>query len=215
MMRSRLSCLARSPRPPACDRVPRRPPLTKIMSQVIIEPTRIYKVGRGRRRRTCPSYAQRRTFAKRRRGRSRRRGAQFAYRELGPRAGVPLVLLTHLGENLGNWGPRIVDGLARDRPVITVDYGGAGDSTGTVRSSMEAMAADMVAATGPVLIVCGDGGRMVPPQSAGPPPAHRDRDGVPGLRPRGRLPGPPRVRGRGPGLPAPLTPLRTTTHRTP
>ena len=134
-------------------------------------------------------------------------GAQFAYRELGPRAGVPLVLLTHLGENL--------DRLAPDRRVITVDYGGAGDSTGTVRSSMEAMAADMVAATGPVLIVCGDGGRMVPPQSAGPPPAHRDRDGVPGLRPRGRLPGPPRVRGRGPGLPAPLTPLRTTTHGTP
>lgn len=31
---------------------------------------------------------------------------------------------------------------------------------------MEAMAADMVAATGPVLIVHGDSGRMVPPQNA-------------------------------------------------
>jgi pimeloyl-ACP methyl ester carboxylesterase len=93
-------------------------------------------------------------------------GAQFAYRELGPRAGVPLVLLTHLGENLDNWGPRIVDGLAQDRRVITVDYGGVGDSTGTVRNSMEAMAADMVAATGPVLIVHGDSGQMVPPQNA-------------------------------------------------
>lgn len=93
-------------------------------------------------------------------------GAQFAYRELGPRAGVPLVLLTPLGENLDNWGPRIVDGLAQDRRVITVDYSGAGDSTGTVRNSMEAMAADMVAATGPVLIVHGDSGRMVPPQNA-------------------------------------------------
>jgi pimeloyl-ACP methyl ester carboxylesterase len=72
-------------------------------------------------------------------------GAQFAYRELGPRARVPLVLLTHLGENLDNRGPRIVDGPAQDRRVITVDYSGAGDSTGTVRNSMEAMAADMVA----------------------------------------------------------------------
>jgi hypothetical protein len=49
-------------------------------------------------------------------------GAQFAYRELGPRACVPLVLLTHLGENL--------DRLAQDRHVITVDYSGAGDWTG-------------------------------------------------------------------------------------
>jgi hypothetical protein len=93
-------------------------------------------------------------------------GAQFAYRELGPRAGVPLVLLTHLGANLDNWGPRIVDGLAQDRRVITVDYRGVGDSTGTVRNSMEAMAADMVAATGLVLTVHGDSGRIVPPQDA-------------------------------------------------
>lgn len=50
--------------------------------------------------------------------------------------------------------------------MITVDYSGVGDSTGTVRNSMEAMAADMVAATGPVLIVHGGGGRMVPPQNA-------------------------------------------------
>jgi pimeloyl-ACP methyl ester carboxylesterase len=88
-------------------------------------------------------------------------GAQFAYREPGPRAGVPLVL-THPGENLDNRGPRIVDGLAQDRRVITVDYRGAGDSTGTVRNSMEATAA----VTGPVLIVYGDSGRMVPPQNA-------------------------------------------------
>jgi hypothetical protein len=50
-------------------------------------------------------------------------GAQFAYGELGPRAGVPLVLLTHLGANLDSRGPRIVAGLAQDRRVIT-DRGG-------------------------------------------------------------------------------------------
>jgi len=38
-------------------------------------------------------------------------GAQFGCRELGRRAGVPLVLLTHLGENLDNWGPRMWTGL--------------------------------------------------------------------------------------------------------
>jgi len=91
-------------------------------------------------------------------------GAQFACRDLCPRAGVPLVLLGRLGANLDNWGPRIRDGLAQDRRVITVDYRGVGDSTGTVRNSMEAMAADMVTVTGPVLTVHGDSSRMVPPQ---------------------------------------------------
>ncbi|GAA4669975.1 alpha/beta hydrolase [Phytohabitans rumicis] len=72
-------------------------------------------------------------------------GAVFAYRELGPHAGVPLVVLTHLGANLDNWDPRVVDGLAQDRRVIAVDYRGVGDSTGRVRDSIEEMAADMVA----------------------------------------------------------------------
>ena len=52
-------------------------------------------------------------------------GATFAYRELGPQSGVPLVLLTHLGANLDGWDPRIVDGLAQDHRVIAVDYRGA------------------------------------------------------------------------------------------
>ena len=72
-------------------------------------------------------------------------GAVFAYRELGPQAGVPLVVLTHLAANLDNWDPGLVDGLARERHVIAVDYRGVGDSTGRVRASIEEMAADMVA----------------------------------------------------------------------
>ncbi|MEV0894073.1 alpha/beta hydrolase [Promicromonospora sp. NPDC050262] len=71
--------------------------------------------------------------------------AVFAYRELGPQTGVPLVLLTHLGANLDGWDPRVVDGLARDRRVIAVDYRGVGDSTGRVRASIEEMAGDVVA----------------------------------------------------------------------
>lgn len=72
-------------------------------------------------------------------------GAVFAYRELGPQTGVPLVLLTHLGANLDGWDPRVVDGLARDRRVIAVDYRGVGDSTGRVRTSIGEMADDVVA----------------------------------------------------------------------
>ena len=72
-------------------------------------------------------------------------GATFAYRELGPQSGVPLVLLTHLGANLDGWDPRIVDGLAQDHRVIAVDYRGVGQSTGRVRESFEEMADDVVA----------------------------------------------------------------------
>jgi hypothetical protein len=40
-------------------------------------------------------------------------GAQFAYGELGPRAGVPLVLLTHLGANLDSRVRALWPGLPR------------------------------------------------------------------------------------------------------
>jgi pimeloyl-ACP methyl ester carboxylesterase len=72
-------------------------------------------------------------------------GALFAYRELGPQTGIPLVLLTHLGANLDGWDPCVVDGLARDHRVIAVDYRGVGDSTGHARESFEEMADDVVA----------------------------------------------------------------------
>lgn len=44
-------------------------------------------------------------------------GATFAYLQLGPQSGVPLVLLTHLGANLDGWDPRIADGLAHPPAV--------------------------------------------------------------------------------------------------
>jgi pimeloyl-ACP methyl ester carboxylesterase len=72
-------------------------------------------------------------------------GATFAYRELGPHSGLPLVLLTHLGANLDGWDPRVVDGLAEDHRVIAVDYRGVGGSTGRVRDSIEETADDVVA----------------------------------------------------------------------
>ena len=48
-------------------------------------------------------------------------GTTFAYRDIGPRTGVPLILLNHWGAVLDNFDPRIVDGLAskhRDRKSV-------------------------------------------------------------------------------------------------
>jgi pimeloyl-ACP methyl ester carboxylesterase len=71
-------------------------------------------------------------------------GVEFAYRELGPKTGVPLVLVTHLAAVLDNWDPRVVDGLAATRRVIAFDNRGVGASTGAVPKSIQAMAKDAV-----------------------------------------------------------------------
>ena len=71
-------------------------------------------------------------------------GMDFAYRELGPKTGVPLVLVTHLAAILDNWDPRVVDGIAAKHPVITFDNRGVGASTGTTPKTIQAMATDAV-----------------------------------------------------------------------
>ncbi|NBE51924.1 alpha/beta fold hydrolase [Streptomyces boluensis] len=72
------------------------------------------------------------------------RGVTFAYRQLGPDDGVPLILLNHLAAVLDNWDPRVVDGLAARRPVITFDNRGVGASSGSTPDTVEAMARDAV-----------------------------------------------------------------------
>jgi pimeloyl-ACP methyl ester carboxylesterase len=71
-------------------------------------------------------------------------GVEFAYRELGPRTGVPLVLVTHLAAVLDNWDPRVVDGLATNHRVIAFDNRGVGATTGTTPKTIQAMAKDTV-----------------------------------------------------------------------
>jgi pimeloyl-ACP methyl ester carboxylesterase len=71
-------------------------------------------------------------------------GVDFAYRELGPRGGVPVVLVTHLAAVLDNWDPRVVDGIAARHHVITFDNRGVGASTGKTPDTIEAMASDAV-----------------------------------------------------------------------
>jgi pimeloyl-ACP methyl ester carboxylesterase len=72
-------------------------------------------------------------------------GVTFAYRELGPKGGIPVVFFVHLAANLDYWDPRIVDAIAKNRHVITFDQRGVGASTGEVPDSIEAMADDAYA----------------------------------------------------------------------
>jgi pimeloyl-ACP methyl ester carboxylesterase len=72
-------------------------------------------------------------------------GTSFAYRELGPEGGTPVVLLNHLAAVLDNWDPRVVDGLATKHHVITFDNRGVGASQGKTPPSVEAMATDAIA----------------------------------------------------------------------
>src|SRR5215207_9491663 len=71
-------------------------------------------------------------------------GVTYAYRELGPKGGIPVVFFVHLAATLDNWDPRIVDPIAKDHHVITFDNRGVGASTGEVPDSVEAMADDAV-----------------------------------------------------------------------
>ncbi len=68
----------------------------------------------------------------------------FAYRELGPRGGVPLVFLHHLNAVLDDWDPLVIDGVAATRHVITFDNRGIGKSSGSVPHTVDEMAADAV-----------------------------------------------------------------------
>ena len=69
-------------------------------------------------------------------------GTAFAYRDLGPRSGTPVIFLNHLAAVLDNWDPRVVDGIAARRRVITFDNRGVGASEGRTPGSIAEMAQD-------------------------------------------------------------------------
>jgi pimeloyl-ACP methyl ester carboxylesterase len=71
-------------------------------------------------------------------------GVEFAYRQLGPSTGVPVVFLTHLAAVLDNWDPRVVDGIAVRHRVIAFDNRGVGASSGSTPTTIEEMASDAV-----------------------------------------------------------------------
>ncbi|GGG25567.1 alpha/beta hydrolase [Rhodococcoides trifolii] len=69
-------------------------------------------------------------------------GTTYAYRELGPKGGVPVVFFVHLAATLDNWDPRIVDPIAAGRHAIAFDNKGVGASTGKVPGTIEEAADD-------------------------------------------------------------------------
>src|SRR3954466_11347215 len=71
-------------------------------------------------------------------------GVEFAYRQLGPSTGVPVVFLTHLAAVLDNWDPRVVDGIAAEHRVITFDNRGVGAASGSTPKTNEEMASAAV-----------------------------------------------------------------------
>ena len=69
-------------------------------------------------------------------------GVTYAYRELGPTGGIPVVFFVHLAATLDNWDPRIIDPIAQRHHVIAFDNRGVGATTGTVPDTVESMADD-------------------------------------------------------------------------
>lgn len=72
-------------------------------------------------------------------------GARLVYRDLGPRTGIPVILLNHLGATLDNYDPCVVDGLATRHRVIAFDNRGVGASGGETPTTVAAMARDAIA----------------------------------------------------------------------
>jgi pimeloyl-ACP methyl ester carboxylesterase len=72
-------------------------------------------------------------------------GVPFAYRELGPSDGVPVVFLHHLMAVLDDWDPRVINGIAAHHRVIAFDNRGVGATGGSVPHTVEEMGRDAVA----------------------------------------------------------------------
>jgi len=130
-------------------------------------------------------------------------GAPIAYRLLGPRAGVPVLLLNRFRGTMDDWDPVLIDRIATQRPVILFDQPGFARSGGTPPDSLPAFArsaARLLDALGHTqadvlgfsmggtvalqfaldhpqrlrrLVVAGSGPGFVPHLPPGPPPSDR------------------------------------------
>ena len=72
-------------------------------------------------------------------------GTRFAYREFGPSTGIPVVFLHHFTAVIDDWDPRVIDGIASERRVITFDNRGVGGTEGRTPTTVSAMADDAIA----------------------------------------------------------------------
>ena len=71
-------------------------------------------------------------------------GLFHAYRSFGKSTDVPLICLQHFTGTLDNWDPMVIDGLAQNRQVITIDNSGIGSSDGETPDNVQDMAGTVV-----------------------------------------------------------------------
>jgi pimeloyl-ACP methyl ester carboxylesterase len=66
--------------------------------------------------------------------------ARFAYRRLGPRSGVPLVMAHRFRGTIDHWDPALLEVLSSERDVIVFDNAGTGRSSGTAPTTIDSLA---------------------------------------------------------------------------
>ena len=71
-------------------------------------------------------------------------GLSYAYRSVGEPNDVPLICLQHFTGTLDNWDPLVIDGLAQNRRVITIDNSGIGSSDGEAQENVQDMAGTVI-----------------------------------------------------------------------
>lgn len=71
-------------------------------------------------------------------------GTSYAYRVLGNKAGVPLFMISALGNSMDDWDPALTNGLAQQRKVIIFDIQGVSASGGTTPDNIGDMAKGVV-----------------------------------------------------------------------
>jgi pimeloyl-ACP methyl ester carboxylesterase len=69
-------------------------------------------------------------------------GARIAYRSIGNRADVPLLLLNRFRGTMDDWDPALIDRIASERQVLMFDQPGFARSAGTAPQSLSAFAAN-------------------------------------------------------------------------
>jgi pimeloyl-ACP methyl ester carboxylesterase len=78
-------------------------------------------------------------------------GIHFAYRRFGREEGKPLLFMQHFRGGMDHWDPTVIDGFAKNRPVILFDNAGVATSSGETPDTIGAMAehaADFIGALG-------------------------------------------------------------------
>lgn len=68
----------------------------------------------------------------------------FAYRVLGNKGGIPLVMISALGNSMDDWDPAVTNGLAQQYKTIIFDIEGVGSSSGATPSTIQDMASGVV-----------------------------------------------------------------------